>query len=59
MSHEAQSAARVTGACFVMGQAAGTAASLALKAACKAIAVDIPALHAQLESDGAYLGRSW
>src|SRR3954469_8088933 len=31
MSHEAQSAARVTGACFVMGQAAGQAAHLALR----------------------------
>ena len=29
MTHEAQSAARVTGACFVMGQAAGAAADLA------------------------------
>jgi hypothetical protein len=59
MSHEAQSAARVTGACFVMGQAAGTAAGLALSRDCSAIAVDVDALQSRLESDGAYLGRSW
>jgi hypothetical protein len=58
MTHEAQSAARVTGACFVMGQAAGTAAHLALQAGCDAAGIDIPALQARLERDGAYLGRS-
>ena len=30
MTHDGQSAARVSGACFVMGEAAGTAAALAL-----------------------------
>jgi hypothetical protein len=59
MSHEAQSAARVTGACFVMGQAAGTAAHLALGAGCAAAAVDVPSLQRQLESNGAYLGLAW
>jgi hypothetical protein len=59
MSHEAQSAARVTGACFVMGQAAGIAAHLALQAGCAAADVDVSALQARLERDGAYLGRSW
>jgi hypothetical protein len=59
MTHEAQSAARVTGACFVMGQAAGTAADLALKNDCGASAVDKAQLQARLESGGAYLGRSW
>lgn len=62
MTHEAQSAARVTGACFVMGQAAGTAADLALAAGGTrgtAGAVDVPALQARLEADGAYLGRTW
>ena len=33
MTHEGHSAARVSGACFVMGQAAGTAAALALRSA--------------------------
>ena len=59
MTHEAQSAARVTGACFVMGQAAGTAAGLALKSGCSAGRVDVPLLQARLENDGAWLGRSW
>jgi glycine/D-amino acid oxidase-like deaminating enzyme len=59
MSHEAQSAARVTGACFAMGQAAGTAAALALAHDCAAVAVDATALQSRLEADGAYLGRSW
>jgi len=59
MSHEAQSAARVTGACFVMGQAAGTAAALALAAGIDSASVDIPALQARLTAAGAYLGTSW
>lgn len=59
MSHEAQSAARVTGACFVMGQAAGAAADLALAGGCTAADVDVPELQSRLEQDGAYLGRSW
>jgi hypothetical protein len=59
MSHEAQSAARVTGACFVMGQAAGTAAHLALKSNVDASSIDIPALQSRLEADGAWLGRTW
>jgi hypothetical protein len=59
MTHEAQSAARVTGACFVMGQAAGSAAHLALRAGVAAGDVDVPALQSQLESEGAWLGRSW
>jgi hypothetical protein len=59
MSHEAQSAARVTGACFVMGQAVGLAADLALKSGSPASAVDVAALQSRLEDNGAYLGRSW
>ena len=59
MTHEAQSAARVTGACFVMGQAAGTAAHLALGAGCNADAVDVRALQSHLEAAGAYLGLTW
>ena len=57
MTHEGQSAARVSGACFVMGQAAGTAAHLSLagNGRCADIAVD--RLQATLEGDGAYLGR--
>jgi glycine/D-amino acid oxidase-like deaminating enzyme len=59
MTHEAQSAARVTGACFVMGEAAGTAADLALKAGSTALQVDIAALQSRLTAQGAYLGTRW
>ncbi|MBX3587125.1 MAG: FAD-dependent oxidoreductase [Ramlibacter sp.] len=59
MSHEAQSAARVTGACFVMGQAAGTAADLALGTGCAAAEVATGALQARLTAGGAYLGTNW
>jgi glycine/D-amino acid oxidase-like deaminating enzyme len=57
MTHEAQSAARVTGACFVMGQAAGTAAHIALRSGCTASDVEVGALQARLEGDGAFLGK--
>jgi len=56
MDHEAQSAARVSGACFVMGQAAGTAAHLALRRGQPLAVVDVAALQAQLERNGAWLG---
>jgi hypothetical protein len=59
MSHEAQSAARVTGACFVMGEAVGIAADLALRAGVAAAGVEVPALQARLEQNGVFLGRSW
>lgn len=53
MTHEGQSAARASGGCFVMGQAAGTAAAT-LGAAAFA-AVDVPALQRKLAADGADL----
>jgi hypothetical protein len=56
MDHDAQSAARVSGACFVMGQAAGTAAHLALQSGREPSGIDVAALQAQLERDGAWLG---
>ena len=59
MSHDAQSAARVTGACFVMGEAVGNAAHLALQAGSTAAAVDVAALQGKLADNGAYLGRTW
>ena len=58
MSHEAQSAARVTGACFVMGEAVGSAADLALDDGRTAADVDIATLQSRLEQNGAYLGRT-
>jgi hypothetical protein len=57
MTSEGQSAARVSGGCFVMGQAAGTAAALALARAVALRALSAERLQAQLERDGAYLGR--
>ena len=56
MTHEAQSAARVTGACFVMGQAAGCAAALALSASIPSAEVGTAALQARLQRQGAWLG---
>ena len=57
MTHEGQSAARVSGACFVMGQAAGTAAALAEKSSRAPRDLDIAALQRALREDGAYLGH--
>jgi hypothetical protein len=59
MTHEGQSSARVTGACFVMGQAAGTAAALALQAGVAPRRLDVKSLQERLERDGAYLGWKW
>jgi hypothetical protein len=58
MTQGGQSSGRVTGPCFVMGQAAGSAADLALAGNVRAADVDIPALQRRLEADGAYLGTS-
>jgi hypothetical protein len=57
MTHEGQSSARVTGSCFIMGQAAGTAADLALSDSTTPRALDVAKLQQRLEADGAYLGR--
>ena len=54
MTHEGQSAARVSGGCFVMGQAAGTAAAM-LSAEQTFAEVDVKALQQTLIRDGAYL----
>jgi len=57
MTHDGQSAARVSGACFVMGQAAGTAAHLALVGNAGPADISVDDLQRVLEQDGAYLGR--
>ena len=57
MTHEGQSAARVSGACFVMGQAAGSAAHLALAGNAGPADISVDDLQRVLEQDGAYLGR--
>jgi hypothetical protein len=58
MTHDGQSAARVSGGCFVMGQAAGTLAALARRRAQALRAVPIHELQKALASDGAYLGTA-
>jgi hypothetical protein len=57
MTHEGQSAARVSGACFVMGQAAGTAAALAVRGNLIPRALEVAALQRALVEDGAWMGR--
>jgi hypothetical protein len=58
MTHMGQSAARVSGGCFVMGQAAGTAAALAIGAGRRPRDIDVGQLQGKLEAGGAYLGLS-
>ncbi|MCE9660450.1 MAG: FAD-dependent oxidoreductase [Burkholderiales bacterium] len=57
MTHEGHSAARVSGACFVMGQAAGTAAALALAQGARPHELAVPELQRALAADGAFLGH--
>jgi hypothetical protein len=56
MTQWGQSSARVSGPCFAMGQAAGTAADLALSAGVAVGDIDVPELQRRLVRDGAYLG---
>ncbi len=56
MTHEGQSAARVSGACFVMGEAAGHAAAMSLARNTAPHALDPRALRAKLARDGVFLG---
>ncbi|MNP78374.1 FAD dependent oxidoreductase [compost metagenome] len=56
MTHTAQSAARVTGACFVMGEAAGTAAAICAHDDLSTRQLDVPKLQSILKENGAYLG---
>ena len=57
MTREGHSAARVSGGCFVMGEAAGAAAHLALEGNTTVAEVDVAKLQGLLEAQGAYLGR--
>ncbi len=56
MTHEGQSAARVTGPCLVMGEAAGTAADLVLSGNTSPREIDVPQLQDRLSAGGVYLG---
>ena len=57
MTHEGQSAARVSGGCFVMGEAAGAAAHLSLAGNGTVADIAVDKLQETLERGGAYLGR--
>ena len=56
MAHEGQSAARASGGCFVMGQAAGTAAAL-LEAGAAFADINVTHLQQALLQDGVYFDR--
>jgi hypothetical protein len=55
MTHGGQSAARVSGPCFAMGQAAGTAAGIAIERGIAATEVPIDELQGRLRAQGAIL----
>jgi hypothetical protein len=57
MTHEGQSAARVSGACFAMGEAAGTAAALALEGNATPRDIAVEKLQQALKQQGAFIGR--
>jgi hypothetical protein len=57
MTHGGQSSARVSGPCFVMGEAAGTAAHLALKAGVPPRRIKVEELQQQLVKNGTWLGE--
>lgn len=57
MTHEGQSAARVSGACFAMGEAVGTAAALALSSNTGARDISTEKLQQALQHQGAFIGR--
>lgn len=57
MTQGGQSSARVTGPCFAMGEAAGTAADLAIRDGVPVGDVPIDELQRRLELGGAFLGN--
>ncbi len=57
MTHDGQSAARVSGACFAMGEAAGTAAALALDGNGGPRDITVEKLQDRLKRQGAFIGR--
>ena len=56
-THEAMSAVRVMATCMAMGEAAGTAARMAVRAGTAPRAIDPEALRRDLIAHGAYLGE--
>jgi hypothetical protein len=57
MTHDGQSAARVSGACFAMGEAAGSAAALALSGNTPPRDIAVEKLQQALRQQGAFIGR--
>jgi hypothetical protein len=57
MTHDGQSAARVSGACFAMGEAAGSAAALALSGNTIPRDIAVEKLQQALQHQGAFIGR--
>jgi FAD-dependent oxidoreductase family protein len=57
MTHEGQSAARVSGSCFAMGEAAGSAAALALSGNTRPRDIAVERLQQGLKEQGAFIGR--
>ncbi len=57
MTHDGQSAARVSGACFAMGEAAGSAAALALSGNTIPRDIAVEKLQQVLQQAGAFIGR--
>ncbi len=55
-THEAHSAVRIMPICATLGQAAGTAAALAIETGRTAHTIDIPALQKKLKENGANIG---
>jgi hypothetical protein len=57
MTHEGQSAARVSGACFAMGEAAGLAAALSLSGNTIPREIAVEKLQQMLKQQGAFIGQ--
>jgi FAD dependent oxidoreductase len=57
MTHDGQSAARVSGACFAMGEAAGTAAAMALDRNTMPRDIAVDDLQRKLKDQGAFIGQ--
>ncbi len=57
MTHDGQSAARVSGACFAMGEAAGSAAALALGGNTIPRDIAVEKLQQALKQRGSFIGR--
>ncbi len=57
-THEAHASYRVMGTCMAIGQAAGTAAALTVRAGTGPRHLDVGALRRTLLEQGAYLGEA-